>query len=129
MMLYCHFQIKPLDKIGYTFPWKDSLSSMNSELTILEADNHSDVYLISQISKMILEADRIACFFDAIDNENFGTLARVLEALRKTEKPKLVIIQGENQKLDKSLKMLNEVPLKFENDDILMEDLSGFFKS
>lgn len=129
MMLYCHFQIKPLNKIGYTFTWRDSLSSMNSELTILEADNHSDVYLISQISKMILEADRIACFFDAIDDENFGTLARVLEALRKTEKPKLVIIQGENQKLDKSLKMLNEVPLKFENDYRLMKDLSGFFKS
>lgn len=129
MMLYCHFQIKPLNKIGYTFTWRDGLSSMNSELTILEADNHSDVYLISQTSKMIFEADRIVCFFDAIDDENFGTLARVLEALRKTEKPKLVIIQGENQKLEKSLKMLNEVPLKFENDDRLMEDLSDFFKA
>lgn len=129
MIVYCHFQIKPLDNIGYTFPWRDRLSSISSDLVILEADNHSDAYLVSQTSKMILEASSIICFFDAIDGESFGTLARVLEALRKTNKPKLLILKGENQKLNKSLSMLNEAPIIFENENRLIEDLRLFLSA
>lgn len=129
MILYCHFQIKPLNKIGYTFAWRDRLSSMNSELTILEADNHSDVYLISQTSKMILEAEKMVCVFDVFQDESFGSLAKVLEAIRKYKGSILIFILGKNKKLEKSLTLLGQPTHKTSDEDLLIATISKFFKA
>ena len=115
MKLFCHFQIKPQELINYTFDWKSSLAEDHPEFTILEADNHSEPFLIQQTSQLMIASEILIVFFDVLEDQNLGTLSKALEAIRQRKGNITVLLNGENQLINKSLKLLRQVPIRFED--------------
>ena len=71
-MLYCHFQVRPVQQIDFSFPWKQDLRGLSPSINIVEADNHSEPFLIQEITTMISESDRTVCFFHVAENESIS---------------------------------------------------------
>lgn len=115
MKLFCYFQIKPQESINYTFDWKSTLMVDQPELTILEADNHSEAFLVQQTNQLMIEAATLIVFFDVEEGQRIGALSKVLEALRKKKQSTIILLKGENQAIIKSLKLLGQPISRFED--------------
>ena len=129
MILFCYFQVKPLQQVAFDFAWKDALEVLNEEVHRVEADNHSEGLLIQEISKMINEASEIICFFEVVENEKLGSLAKVFESLRKSSSRQLLMVKGENEHFEKVLPLLKQNTLKCESEIQLKKTLSEFIKA
>lgn len=129
MILFCYFQAKPIDQINFSFPWKETIDDIEADIHLVEADNHSEAYLIQQIAKMIIESEKTICFFDVSDTETLGTLSKAIEGLRKSKSPQTFFVKGENPKLNKILQMLKQPTMKLESADELKDELKLFINS
>lgn len=129
MILFCYFQAKPMEQIAFSFPWKEVLSELEADFHVVEADGQSEAFLIQEIARMITESEETICFFDVMDAENLGALSKAIEALRKNKASQLFILNGENERLEKVLKMLKQPILKFESASQLKAALSEFISA
>lgn len=118
-----------MEQIAFSFPWKEVLSELEADFHVVEADNQSEVFLIQEIASLITESEKTICFFDVIDTENLGALSKAIEALRKNKTSQLFILNGENERLEKVLKMLKQPILKFESASQLKAALSEFIST
>ena len=129
MILFCHFQVKPLQSIAFDFKWKGVLEELNSAFHLVEADNHSEGLLLQEISKIISEAPEIICFLEVAKNEKIGTLSKVFECLRKSAGKMLFLVNGENEYIEKMLPMLQQNVVKCESEGQLKSALTAFMKA
>jgi len=128
MTLYCHLQVKAMNNIDFTFGWKEELSHEIPNLLILEADNHSDAFLIQESSKLIGESTILICLLDVEEGSSPGSISRILEALRKSEAQKLLILKGRNESIEKSLKFLKTPWITFQNAQELLFEIQQFIR-
>lgn len=128
-MLYCHLQIKPLEKIDFSFNWKETLLNRYPGLLCIEADHHSDTFLTQESSKLILQSDQIIGFFDMEESDSIGSLSGILEALRRAKGKKLIFVKGSHQMLERALLMLNSEVIAFENEEQLLKEVDTFFNT
>ena len=129
MILFCYFQIKPIERIAFSFPEKDALSEIDAAFNLVEADSKSEPFLVQEIAKMIAESEQVICFFDVLESEGLGALSKAIEALRKSKANQLIIVKGVNSKLEKVLKMLKQPTLKYESEDQLRVEITNFINS
>ena len=129
MILFCYFQIKPIEQIAFSFPEKDALSEIDAAFNLVEADSKSEPFLVHEIAKMIAESEQVICFFDVVESEGLGTLSKAIEALRKSKADQLFFVKGANSKLEKVLKMLKQPTLKYESVDQLSVEITNFINS
>lgn len=115
MKLFCYFQIKPQESINFTFDWKSTLVVDQPELTILEADSHSEAFVVKHTNQLMIEAATLIVFFDVEEGQGIGALSKVLEALRKKKQSTIILLKGENQAIIKSLKLLGQPISRFED--------------
>lgn len=126
MMLYCHFQIKNMDEVDFTFDWKIELGKTFPNLIILEADNHSDPFLIQECSKLIEKSKQVICLFDVEEGCSPGSISRILEAIRKSEAHKLLLLKGRNESIEKALKFVKTPWVKFQSSQELLFEIQEF---
>ena len=94
MILFCYFQIKPIEQIAFSFPEKDALSEIDAAFNFVEADSKSEPFLVQEIAKMIAESEQVICFFDVVESEGLGALSKAIEALRKSKTNQLFFVNG-----------------------------------
>lgn len=115
MTLFCYFQIKPIERIAFSFTEKDALSEIDAAFNFVEADSKSEPFLVQEIAKMIAESEQVICFFDVVESEGLGALSKAIEALRKSKAKQLFFVNGKNQQLQKVLQMLKLPVHNFES--------------
>lgn len=115
MILFCYFQIKPIERIAFSFTEKDALSEIDAAFNFVEADSKSEPFLVQEIAKMIAESEQVICFFDVVESEDLGALSKAIEALRKSKANRLFFVDGKNQQLQKVLQMLKLPVHNFES--------------
>lgn len=129
MILFCYFQLKPIEQIAFGFSEKNTLSKIEAEFNLVEADSKSEPFLIQEIAKMIADSEQVVCLFDVVESEGLGALSKAIEALRKSKANQLIIVKGVNSKLEKVLKMLKQPTLKYESEDQLRVEITYFINS
>jgi hypothetical protein len=115
MILFCYFQIKPIERIAFSFTEKDALSEIDAAFNLVEADSKSEPFLVQEIAKMIAESEQVICFFDVLESEGLGALSKAIEALRKSKANRIFFVDGKNQQLQKVLQMLKQPVHNFES--------------
>jgi len=102
--LFCHIQVKPVNKISFSGPLNDQFRK--SGYLVFEADNHSDSYLMEQGKQLIDEAETILIHFECTDAESLGQIKSLLEKLRKAKTSFVYQLDGQHDTLDNMLKFL-----------------------
>lgn len=104
MHLLLYIQIKPTQKIRFGNPF--SKLSGHDVVQCYDTDNHSDEWMISQLRKAIIEANKITLVLDAVPSESLGKLTQLLEALlRKKQQPLTVLLHGKHDMLSNMLRL------------------------
>lgn len=129
MNVFCYFQIKQQEDIAFTFNWKDELKTAYPNLTILEADNHSEGFLIQETGKLMHQAQYLICFFDVTENTSLGSVSKLLETLRRSKNNVLIILRGQNEALLKTLHFIKKPTINFQDQEQVMNEIKLFFTS
>lgn len=129
MTLYCHLQLKALKHINYNFEWKEELRKTVSELLIIEADNHSDPFLIQESAKLIGKTSQLICCFEVEEESTLGSISRILEAILRSEARQLIFLKGRNESLEKALKFIKTPCINFKDSQELIFEIQQFVRA
>ncbi len=105
MPLLLYIQVKSAEDIRFGNPYA-ALAKTNSELLLLDADNHSEELVIHHQLQMIEEATRVVLILDVQEGVAPGKVTRLLEKLLRQKQGHLsVFLQGKNQVIERMLKV------------------------
>jgi len=101
-----YIQIKEREAIKFGNPYSSWFKANSPETVLLDVDNHSDGLVIEQELKMIKEADASILLLEVIPETSPGKAKKLIEALlRGKVKPELIHVNGQNETVEKMLKL------------------------
>ena len=106
MILYIYLQIKPVQEVSFGSPLTSWLKTLKKEFVLVELDNHSESFLVSQCLPLIPKADQVILHSEVQEGEAVGALKSIFEKLRKINKPVLSLTQDDHQSLTSMLKLM-----------------------
>jgi hypothetical protein len=83
--------------------WITSIRTSRPDVEIMEADNHSEVYLYQQILKWLLQSpEPLVLHIHSLNTEaSTGSILRFLQDLLQKKQPVLVTLQGQHAGIEK----------------------------
>ena len=90
--------------------WIESIQQTHPNVEIMEADNHSEVYLYQQILKWLLQStEQLVIHIHNLDTEaSTGNMLRLLQDILQKKPPVLVTIQGQHTGIEKYVRAFAE---------------------
>lgn len=90
--------------------WIERIQQVHPNAAVMEADNHSEVYLYQQILKWLLQSpEPLVLHIHSIDPEApTGTLFRFLQDVLQKKPPVLVTLQGKHIGIEKYIRAFTE---------------------
>lgn len=90
--------------------WIALIQKTHPNVEIMEADNHSEVYLYQQILKWLLQStEPLAIHIHSLDTEaSTGNMLRFLQDLLQKKPPVLVTLQGLHTGIEKYVRAFSE---------------------
>lgn len=128
MTLYIYMQVKPIHEVTFGAPLSKWLKTLKDEVIMIEADNHSESFLVNQCLPLILKAKQVILHSEVQENEAVGALKSIFEKLRKTDKPVLSLVNGSHRGLSSMLKLMKVDSKGILDSDEAKPHISRFLK-
>lgn len=130
MRVLLYLQVKPAERIGFGNPWAKWMSENHPGVQLLDADNHSEDWLVSEQLKMLANSSKVVIILDLAENAKPGKAVKLLEkALRDQRIETLIFVQGENQLVEKMLKLSQKGFHKNTDENGIRKQISAFLRS
>lgn len=130
MQVLLYIQVKPPEAISFGNPFAAWVREQLPEIVLLDVDNHSDDYVIEQELKMLTEAESCALLIDSLPGVSPGKAIRLLESIfRKRVRCNLIHLAGENEVLEKMLKLSRSHYLQNLKPEALKKAITEVFRT
>lgn len=127
MQLLYYIQVKPLDKINFGNPYNSLLTEV-PKLIFLDADNHSEDFVIQQQIKLLEKAENVVLVLDVMPDAAPGKLVGLMEKLMRSKQlSPLIFLNGSNELIEKMLRLAHtEFHTNLKQEEIASSALAVF---
>ncbi|WP_018344277.1 hypothetical protein [Cytophaga aurantiaca] len=109
-MLFLQLTLSPDTPSFNQSNWITAVQKSRPDVEIMEADNHSEVYLYQQILKWVLQSSEpLVLHIHSLDPEaSTGSMLRFLQDVLQKKSPVLVTLQGKHSGIEKYVRAFAE---------------------
>ena len=109
-MLFLQLTLTPDASVFNHSEWIAKIKELYPAAELMEADNHSEVYLYQQILKWLLQTEEsLVMHIHSLDAEApTGTMLRFLQDVLQKKVPVLITLQGKHTGMEKYVRVFTE---------------------
>ena len=109
-MLFLQLTLTPDSSSFHPSKWIEAIQKIHPNVEIMEADNHSEVYLYQQILKWLLQSEEhLVLHIHSLDAEApTGNMLRFLQDILQKKLPVLITLQGRHTGIEKYVRAFAE---------------------
>lgn len=109
-MLFLQLTLTSEASSFHSSKWIEAIKKSHPNVEIMEADNHSEVYLYQQILKWLLQStEPLVIHIHSLDAEaTTGNMLRFLQDILQKKPPVLVTLQGQHTAIEKYVRAFAE---------------------
>lgn len=127
MKLYIYLQMKPPQAIKFSSPFCEIFKSKGYHC--LDADQDSEPYLITQGLAFLKEANEVVLHLSVQKGISLGKVAHFFEGLRKVKTLSIIICEGKNEEIKKTLKFLKRDVIYVSEEKEALSQFEHYFNS
>jgi hypothetical protein len=110
MKLLLYIQIvEQIEQIKFYNPLLSLLKEESSDVVVYELDNFSDSLLIGYANRLLSEAEKTVVAIDITVEGKLNSLGSLLSKIVDSPQNKLIIVKGDNLRLNKILSILHHI--------------------
>ncbi len=130
MFVFIYAELQPEPTYVYQKPILAKIKNCFPKVDCLDVDAYSEEFLMSQACQVAEQAESCVVYFNSPESDNsLGASVRLAEVLIRRQQKSQVILQGENQRLERLFTNRDYLTFfKNPEEELLFQNLEDFYR-